>query len=177
MTVREPLTVGAEQYLTFMLNDETYAIEITRVREVLDNTRVTRMPRMSSFIKGVINLRGGVVPVVDLRLKFGMPAGEETVDTCIVINEIIVGNEPLRIGALVDSVKEVIELDHQQIAPPPRIGIRLDNDFIKSMGKQDDKFLIILDIEKIFAGTELSMVNIDTDGYHYPQNQRHYPPS
>jgi purine-binding chemotaxis protein CheW len=149
---------GDGQYLTFKLEDEVYALEITQIREVLDNTKITKVPKTPDFMKGVINLRGGVVPVVDMRLKFGLTATEFTVDTCIIIAEITVDNEETLIGALADQVREVLEIDPSQIEPPPRIGTRMDTDFIKGMGKHNDEFIIILDIVKVFSQQELSMV-------------------
>ncbi len=149
---------GEGQYLTFKLADEVYAVEITRVREVLDYTRFTRVPKAPPFMKGVINLRGGVVPVVDLRLKFGMPEGQTSVDTCIIIVEVLVDGEDTLLGALADQVQEVIALDPSQIEPPPKIGTRLETDFIKGMGKHDETFVIIMDIEKIFSLDELTAV-------------------
>lgn len=149
---------GEGQYLTFRLGDEVYALEITRVREVLDYTRVTKVPKTPDFMKGVINLRGGVVPVVDLRLKFGMTETVPTVDTCIIIVEVLVDDEQTLLGALADQVQEVLELDPSQIQPPPKIGTRLDTEFIRGMGKQNDDFIIILDIEKVFSIRELVMV-------------------
>ncbi|MCP5102622.1 MAG: chemotaxis protein CheW [bacterium] len=150
---------GEGQYLTFKLGDEVYALEITKVREVLDYTKITKVPKTPDFMKGVINLRGGVVPVVDLRLKFGMPAIQQTVDTCIIIVEVTVDDDQTLLGALADQVSEVIELDPSHIEPPPKIGTRLDTDFIKGMGKQDDEFIIILNIEKIFSIEELTAVS------------------
>jgi purine-binding chemotaxis protein CheW len=148
----------AGQYFTFTLGEEEFALEISRVREVLDYTTITKVPRMPQFLRGVINLRGNVVPVVDLRLKLGMSAIQRTVDTCIVIVDILIEGELTQIGALTDSVKEVIDLDPGDIAPPPRLGIQLDNRFIRGMGKQDERFLIILDIDKVFSAGELDVV-------------------
>ncbi|MBN2419573.1 MAG: purine-binding chemotaxis protein CheW, partial [Deltaproteobacteria bacterium] len=102
------------QYLTFILDQEVYALDITQVREVLDLTEVTKVPRMPEFMRGVINLRGGVVPVVDLRLKFDMRESERTVDTCIIIMELDIDGERTFLGALADSVQEVITLEADQ---------------------------------------------------------------
>jgi purine-binding chemotaxis protein CheW len=107
---------------------------------------------------GVINLRGSVVPVIDLRLKFGMGMSERTVNTCIIIIEVAIDDEITLIGALVDSVKEVMDMDSDHIEPPPKIGTQLNTEYIKGMGKQNEQFVIILDIEKIFSVDELSMV-------------------
>jgi len=146
------------QYLTFKLDDEVFALDITKVREVLDFTTVTKVPRTPDFMRGVINLRGSVVPVVDLRLKFGMTKTEKTVNTCIIIVEVTVDNETTILGALADSVQEVMDLTPDQIEPAPKIGTRLKTEFIRGMGKRDNRFVIILDIDKIFSTDELAMV-------------------
>ena len=146
------------QYLTFKLEDEVFALDITKVREVLDFTTVTKVPRTPDFMRGVINLRGSVVPVVDMRLKFGMSRTEQTVNTCIIIVEINLDGERLILGALADSVQEVIELEPGQIEPAPRIGTRLSTEFIRGMGKRDDQFIIILDIDRIFSMDELAVL-------------------
>lgn len=146
------------QYLTFRLDAEVFALDIAKVREVLDYTSITRVPRTPEFMRGVINLRGSVVPVVDMRLKFGMTKTEQTVNTCIIIVEINLDGDMTVLGALADSVQEVIDLGAGQIEPAPRIGTRLRTEFIRGMGKQDDRFVIILDIDKIFSTDELSLV-------------------
>jgi len=151
-------TADMNQYLTFTLGDEIFALNIGKVREVLDYLTITKVPRMPEYLRGVINLRGNVVPVVDLRYKLGMGTVEQSVDACIVIVEIMIDNEITHMGALADSVKEVIALDPGQISPPPKLGIRIDNEFIKGMGKQDEKFLMILDIDKVLTTDELDVV-------------------
>jgi len=159
-----PSVLAMTQYLTFLLDDETFALEISRVREVLDYTIITRVPRMPEFMQGVINLRGGVVPVVDLRIKFGMPAANVSVNTCIIIVEAAVNAEPVVLGLLADSVQEVIELDKESVSPAPRIGTKLDTGFIKGMGRQNDRFLIILDIDRVFSHDELGMAQEISEG-------------
>ena len=146
------------QYLTFKLDDEVFALDITKVREVLDFTTVTKVPRTPDFMRGVINLRGSVVPVVDLRLKFGMAKTEKTVNTCIIIVEVNVDNETTILGALADSVQEVMDLEPGQVEPAPKIGTRLNTEFIKGMGKRDGNFIIILDIDRVFSESELALV-------------------
>ncbi len=146
------------QYLTFKLDDEVFALGIDKVREVLDYTSVTKVPQTPDFMRGVINLRGGVVPVIDMRLKFGMPRTEQTVNTCIIIVEVAVEGETVILGALADSVQEVLDLEPRQIEPAPKIGTRLRTEFIRGMGKRDERFIIILDIDKVFSGEELLAV-------------------
>src|SRR5512134_1012159 len=142
------------QYLTFRLEEEIFALDISKVREVLDFTSITKVPRTPDFMRGVINLRGSVVPVVDMRLKFGMSKTERTVNTCIIIVEISVDGDTTVLGALADSVQEVLDLEPQQIEPAPRIGTRLRTEFIRGMGKRDEQFVIILDIDRIFSVDE-----------------------
>jgi purine-binding chemotaxis protein CheW len=146
------------QYLTFKLSEEIYALDIGKVREVLEYTTITKVPRTPPFMRGVINLRGGVVPVIDMRLKFGMEKTEKTVNTCIIIAEITIDDETTILGALTDSVQEVIDLEPGQIEPAPRMGTRLNTEFIRGMGKRDGEFIIILDIDKVFSIEEIALV-------------------
>lgn len=153
-------TVIAEvtQYLTFKLAEEIFGVDVSQVQEILELTPITRIPQTPPFMKGVINVRGKVVPIVDLRLKFGMEEQESTVDTCIVVVEVAMEGETVVLGAVADSVDEVIDQQPDQIEPPPRIGTNLNTDFIKGMGKRDDHFIIILDINKIFSTAEITIV-------------------
>lgn len=146
------------QYLTFKLDSEIYAMDITTVREVLDIIPITKVPQMPHFMCGVINLRGGVVPVVGLRLKFGLKKAEYIKETCIIIIEVVLDGEQTILGILVDSVQEVISLEPEQIDPPPRIGTRLKTEFIRGMGKKDAEFIIILETTKVFSAQELAIV-------------------
>ena len=152
-------TIEMTQYLTFKLEEEIFALDISKVREVLDFTAITKVPRTPEFMRGVINLRGNVVPVVDMRLKFGMTKTENTVNTCIIIVEIYLDGETTVLGALADAVQEVIDLGAGQIEPAPKIGTRLKTDFIQGMGKRDEGFIIILDIDRVFSADELSLVH------------------
>jgi purine-binding chemotaxis protein CheW len=154
MAERVPTT----QYLTYRLGEETFALDIGKVREVLDFKSVTKVPRTPAFMRGVINLRGSVVPVADLRLKFGMTQTENTKDTCVIITEVTVDGETLVLGALADSVQEVLDLDADHIEPAPKIGAKLRTDFIRGMGKRGDRFIIILDIDRVFSADEPALV-------------------
>ena len=144
-------------YLTFTLDQEDFAVDVVGVREVLDYTTVTRVPRTPDFMKGVINLRGSVVPVVDMRLKFGLQEAEKGVDTCVIVLEVVLDGEVTIIGAIADSVKEVFELESSDIEPPPRLGTRFDTEFISGMGKHNDGFIIILDVNKVFSTQEMEL--------------------
>ena len=146
------------QFLTFTLAEDVFAINVTMAKEVLDVCNVTRVPQTPAYMLGVINLRGSVVPVIDMRLKFGMAAAEMTRDTCIVVVEVDVDGDSVVVGALADSVREVLDLAPSQIEPPPRIGTRLNTEFIKGMGNLDGRFVIILDINRVFSAEELSLV-------------------
>jgi purine-binding chemotaxis protein CheW len=143
--------VETSQYLTFRLDGELFAVDIETVREVLEFSTVTKVPRMPEFMRGVINLRGNVVPVVDMRQKLGLIPAPATIDTCVVIAEVRVDGESTVLGALVDSVQEVVEIDGAQILPPPQMGSRIRNSAISGIGKRTDEFVIILDIDRVFS--------------------------
>ncbi|WP_235264125.1 chemotaxis protein CheW [Geoalkalibacter ferrihydriticus] len=147
------------QYLTFKLDGEIFALGIAKVREVLDYTAITKVPKSPDFMRGVINVRGGVVPVIDLRVKFGMAPTPQTVNTCIIIVEIAMEGETTVLGVLADQVEEVLDLDPAQIEPAPRIGTRLRTEFIQGMGKREEQFIILLDIDRVFSGEELAGVS------------------
>ncbi len=144
------------QYLTFKLDDEVFALDVSKVREILEITNITKVPQTPDFMRGVINLRGSVVPVIDMRLKFGMSATEQTVNTCIIVVEINMDGETTILGALADSVQEVVEMEPESIEPAPHIGTKLNTDFIKGMGKVDANFVMLLDIDKVFSSAELT---------------------
>ncbi len=145
-------------YLTFTLEEELFAVDVAKVREVLDYTNITKIPRTPDYMRGVINLRGSVVPVIDLRLKFGMDKCERTINTCIIVLEIAFESELIVLGALADSVEEVFELEPSQIEPPPRLGTKFKAEFLHGMGKRDEQFLMILDIDRVFSSDELMFV-------------------
>ena len=144
------------QYLTFNLSDEIFALDVGKVREILEITNITKVPQTPDFMRGVINLRGSVVPVIDMRLKFGMSPTEQTVNTCIIVVEVNMDGDTIILGALADSVQEVVEMEPESIEAAPHIGTKLNTDFIKGMGKLDTNFVMILDIDKVFSSGELS---------------------
>lgn len=149
----------SDTYLTFYLDEELFGLNIHMVREVLEYTSVTRVPMTADYMRGVINVRGHVVPVVDLRQKFGLEKIEETVNTCIIIVELDIEGESSTMGALVDGVQEVLDIAPAQIESSPRLGSRIDTRFIQGIGKLDDRFVILLDIQTIFSTKELSMIS------------------
>ena len=148
----------SRQYVTFSLGNELFGVEVIRTREILSLTPVTKVPQTPDYLLGVINLRGQVVPVVDMRLKLGLPAGADTEDTCIIVVEVQIDGEPIVVGALADAVREVLEIRSDQIEPPPRLGTRLKTEFITGMGKIDEQFMILLNIDRIFNSDELTFV-------------------
>lgn len=149
---------GPQQYLTFRLGKEVFALDILKVREVLDYKALTEIPQTPLFLKGVLNLRGSVVSVIDMRSKFGMESVAITKDTSIIILGVTIDGEATLLGAMVDAVEAVIALTADQITDPPNIGTRLKLEFIKGMGMQKDKFIIILDLDRVFSIEELNLV-------------------
>ena len=145
-------------YITFKLGDELFAIDVARVREVLDLSEITRVPTAPPYMRGVVNVRGSAVPVVDLRLKFGLPQTADTVDTRIVVIELELDGELTVVGGLADSVREVLELDRSEIREPPRIAMRWRADMIEGMGKKGEQFIIVLDIARVFATGDALLV-------------------
>jgi len=146
-------------YLTFKLGEELFAIDVEQSREVLDLSTITKVPQAPDFMRGVINVRGSVVPVVDMRIKFGLPVSENTIHTRIVVMELDFEDETIILGAIADSVHSVIEIEAGSIEAPPKIGSRWNTEFLKGIGKRDDQFIIILDIDKIFSSNELASIH------------------
>lgn len=146
-------TAEGGKYLTFSLAAEEYGLEILKVREIIGIMDITSIPQMPPFVKGVINLRGKVIPVIDLRLKFGLPPTEYTEQTCIVVVD--VGS---LVGIIVDTVQEVLDIDAAQIDPPPPLGASVDTTFIMGMGKVKDDVKILLDIDRVLSADELATV-------------------
>ena len=149
---------GQKQYLTFMLGGEMFAIGILRIKEIIEYGSLTLVPMMPAFIRGVINLRGAVVPVMDLAARFGRESREVTRRTCIVIIEIAANDERQDVGLVVDSVNEVLEVLAADIEPPPAFGANLRTDFIEGMGKINGKFVIILNVDRVLSLDDLLVV-------------------
>jgi purine-binding chemotaxis protein CheW len=148
------------KYLTFVLGEEEYGLEILKVREILGAMPITAVPQTPQFVKGVINLRGKVIPVVDLRLKFGMEEIDQTEETCVIVVEVA----DMQMGIIVDTVREVMDIREGDIEDPPRFGTQVDTDFILGMGKIEDTVKILLDIERVLSGSELVMMRDMDDG-------------
>lgn len=156
-------TVQAAQYLTYRLGEEIFAVDVSQVREILDFTSATKIPGTPDFISGIINVRGSVIPVVDMRLKFGLTKTEKSVDTCIVVMEIGMDEGKTVLGALVDSVQEVFELESAMIEPPPKMGLTLKTEFIRGIGKRNEQLIIILNIDRVFSESELLMLSANNE--------------
>ncbi len=145
-------------YITFKLGDELFAIDVAGVREVLDLTEITRVPTAPPYMRGVVNVRGSAVPVVDLRLKFGLSPSPDTVNTRIVVLELEIDGQVAVVGGLADSVHEVLELERSEIREPPRIAMRWRADMIEGLGKKGEQFIIVLNIGRVFAADEVLLV-------------------
>jgi purine-binding chemotaxis protein CheW len=141
---------AASQYLSFKLDEEIFALDVAKVREVLECTTLTKVPRTPEYLRGVINLRGSVVPVVDMRLMFGMEPTERTVDTCIVVTEVSLDGETVVLGAMADSVQEVMEIAPDRIEPVPVIRTGVCMDFFRGMYNLGSRFVMILDMNRFF---------------------------
>jgi purine-binding chemotaxis protein CheW len=148
-----------QQYLTFMLGGEVFAIGILHIKEIIEYGHLTTVPMMPEFIRGVINLRGAVVPVVDLASRFGGKRSEVTKRSCIVILELQIEEDTQVIGVVVDAVNEVLEIAGADIEPPPAFGTRIRTDFIQGMGKVKEKFVILLNVDSVLSSDELAWVS------------------
>jgi purine-binding chemotaxis protein CheW len=152
-----------QQHLTFMLGGEMFAMGILTVKEIIEYANLTEVPMMPACIRGVINLRGAVVPVVDLAVRFGRQAAAVTKRTCIVIVEVTANAERQVVGVVVDAVNEVLDIPATEIEPPPSFGARLRTDFIQGMGKVNNKFVILLEVNHVLALDELADVAAAAD--------------
>ncbi len=157
MTYDETTDVAASrgdihQYVSFLLSEEEYGIDILRVQEIIRFAELTRIPQSPPFIEGVLNLRGKVVPVMDLRTRFSLPKGERDRSTRIIVVDVF--NKVM--GMIVDAVSEVLQIEEEQIAPPPPMGASIDSEYIRGMAKIDDRLMILLDVDKILSTEELA---------------------
>ncbi len=150
--------VKAGKYLTFRLGTEAYGIEILKVQEIIGIMAITRVPRTPDFIRGVINLRGKVIPVVDLRRKFGMEAVPDTGRTCVIVVRIYQNDSPVTTGLIVDEVSEVLDIRSDQIEDSPSFGENVNTDYILGMGKCGPKVVMLLDIDWVLSREEVSIV-------------------
>lgn len=153
----------AGKYLTFRLNAESYGLGILKVQEIIGIMPVTRVPRTPLFTRGVINLRGKVIPVLDLRLKFGMEAAADTERTCIVVVQVTRDGAPLTMGLIVDEVSEVVDVQENQIEPPPSFGASVNTEFILGMGKLGEKVVMLLDVDTALMSEEMAAAGAAVD--------------
>jgi len=151
------------QLLTFTLANEVYAIDVISAREVLDFAHITPIPKTPPWIRGVLNLRGNVVPVLDMKHKLGMGPTEQTRDVCVLILEIDLEGEKTQVGVLADSVREVIEIDTSQIGPPPNFGGRVSTEYVLGVGRRNEKLFVLLDVAKIFVTSEIELAQLAAD--------------
>ncbi len=158
-TARVSLAERAGKYLTFKLIEEEYGLEILKVQEIIGIMNVTRVPKMPDHVRGVINLRGKIIPVVDLRLKFGLDSQEDTERTCIIVVQISHGKQQVTTGVIVDEVSEVLDVAEDQIEDAPSFGASVDTEFILAMGKVGKKVIMFLDIDKVLTSRDMAAIS------------------
>lgn len=149
------IAIESNSYLSFRLGNELFSAHVSKVLNILEMTKITKVPRSPEYMLGVINLRGAVLPVVDTRMKFGIPTSEYTSDTCIIVTDISIDGESVHVGALVDAVQEVLEIEKKEIKPPPSIGSKFKSEFIKGVMKVNEEFIMLLDMDKVFSSDEI----------------------
>jgi len=149
-------------FLSFKLGEEEFAAHVGKVLNILEMTKITEVPKAPEYMKGVINLRGTVLPVIDTRIKFGMPPTEYTTNTCIIVLDIDMDGDSIHVGALVDSVQAVLEFDSKNIMPAPSIGSKYRSEFIEGVVNVDDKFIMLLNMDAVFSSDELSKMSDKT---------------
>ncbi len=146
------------KYLTFRLADEEYGLEILKVQEIIGIMGVTRVPRMPAFVRGVINLRGKLIPVIDMRAKFALPKQEDTLKTCIIVVQVRLSDSSITIGVIVDNVSEVLDIQQDQLEAAPSFGTQINTEFMLGMGKVGEKVVILLDIDCVLTGEETAQM-------------------
>ena len=144
-----------KSYLSFKIGDEYFAANVSFIHNIIEYCKITKVPEMPDYMLGVINLRGQVLPVIDSRLKFGIDKKEITGNTCIIVMEVEMDNQQVFVGVLVDGVSEVVELSENQIKESPSIGGKIKNDFISGVYQDDDKFTMVLDMNKVISEEEV----------------------
>ncbi len=158
--INDELAVAEQdQHLTFELSGEELAVPVTHIREIIRYGKLTRMPMVPDFIEGVINLRGNVVPVINLSTKFGLEVQPADKRSCIIIMEVEIAKQTVVMGIVVDKVSQVIEIPDDNIEPSPTLGANIQTNFIKGMARKEDGFIIILDIGEVLSAEEIAMVS------------------
>jgi purine-binding chemotaxis protein CheW len=148
----------AEKYLTFGLSKEVYGISILKVQEIVGMMPVTRVPKMSAYMRGVVNLRGRIIPVIDLSERFSLPPAEDTEVTCIIVAQVAGGSEPATVGLIVDEVREVVDIVDDQIEPVPDVGRAIDSSLIQGIGKLEHHVVVLLDIDQVLTAGEFEAI-------------------
>ena len=173
-TAAAPVVAEQKQYLTFMLGGEMFSISILCIKEIIWYANLTEVPMMPACIRGVINLRGAVVPVMDLSARFGKPATAVTKSTCIIIIEVEthIEGEYQSMGVVVDSVQAVLEIPSTEIEPPPTFGAKIRSDFIEGIGKVNGKFVILLNVNRVLSNEEIGAMSqgLGSTDFGLPQN-------
>jgi len=145
-------------FLTFRLGDELFAANVSKVLEILEIPKITKVPRSPAFMRGVVNLRGNVLPVIDTRSKFGLPSVDDTVNSCILVLNIEMEEKEIRLGAIVDEVQEVMEIDAAMIQPLPTVGAKYKTEFIEGMVKLNEQFIMVLNLNLVFTSSEVTLL-------------------
>lgn len=149
--IDEEILQTTNSYLTFQLGDERFAVHVSKLLNILELIPITKVPKSQEFLKGVINLRGSVLGVIDIKMKFDFPITEYTKETCILVLQVIMDEDITEVGAIVDSVHDVIEIEEKEILPPLSVGIKFKSEFVTGVISFNDKFIMVLDIDKIFS--------------------------
>ena len=149
----------AKSYLTFKLGEEQFGVHVSQVLNILEMTSITRVPKSPEYMKGVINLRGKVLPVIDARIKFGMEETEYTNNTCIIVMDLEMEEKPINIGTIVDGVLSVVEISENEIEPPPSIGSKFKSEFIYGMAKVEEEFIMLVDMQKVITADEMTEIS------------------
>lgn len=154
----ETTTLQSQSHLTFRLNEEIFAAGVDKVLEILEIPKITTVPRTPDYMRGVINLRGNVLPVIDTRKKFGLPSIADSVNTCIIVMNLSIDGQPIKVGAIVDAVQEVMEISENEIQPAPAVGSKYRAEFIQGMVRSNDQFIMMLDVDMVFNSEEGSIL-------------------
>ena len=171
--------VQVAQLLSFVLDGEVFAVSISKTREILDRTDMTRVPRMPAYMRGALNVRGAVVPVVDLRVKFGLPPADFTLDTCVILFEVEVDGELTVLGGLVDAVRDVFEVVPEDLNAPPRMGAKLDTEYIEAVARHEGELIIVLNMDRVLSADEMIALrnSVATEGAAAPSAKPKAKPS
>lgn len=168
----ESSVINSQSYLTFKLDDEIFGSTVNHILEIIEVPKITKVPNAPAFMRGVINLRGRVLPVIDTRIKFGMSSIEDTVDTCIVVLSVEVDNQEIILGALVDAIQAVIEIEDDEIQDPPSFQSGYRSDLITGMVKRNDDFILMLDMETVFSSQEIIVLK-ESESVNVEQDEKH----